>query len=203
MWTKILHNGINKSNFSLHQLVIKRKEKQNKRNVKHDDVRTNVIQFRTINYYDIQSCIACLASARAKVTSAQCFATTFSISLTPPNSDACRGRSLNEILTDGTSVMLTVPFVHVLNQFLAYHEFSIPSLVPILYKSLVKSASIITPKKFLESHLPRSTSGTRTFTVSLTFPCGNFSLASLVILKACICRLHFTIFLFSVILFSR
>ena len=43
MWTKILHNGINKSNFSLHQLVIKRKEKQNKRNVKHDDVRTNVI----------------------------------------------------------------------------------------------------------------------------------------------------------------
>ena len=38
MWTKILYKGINKSNFSLHQLVIKRKEKQNKRNVKHDDV---------------------------------------------------------------------------------------------------------------------------------------------------------------------
>ena len=44
MWTKILYKGINKSNFSLHQLVIKRKEKQNKRNVKHD-VKTNVIYF--------------------------------------------------------------------------------------------------------------------------------------------------------------
>ena len=53
MWTKILYKGINKSNFSLHQLVIKRKEKQNKRNVKHDDVKTNVIYFRTINYCDI------------------------------------------------------------------------------------------------------------------------------------------------------
>ena len=53
MWTKILCKGINKSNFSLQQLVIKRKEKQNKRNVKHDDVKTNVIHFRTINYCDI------------------------------------------------------------------------------------------------------------------------------------------------------
>ena len=52
MWTKILYKGINKSNFSLHQLVIKRKEKQNKRNVKHD-VKTNAIYFRTINYCDI------------------------------------------------------------------------------------------------------------------------------------------------------
>ena len=99
--------------------------------------------------------------------------------------------------------MLTVPSVHVLNWFLAYHKLSIPSLVPILYKSLVTSASIITPKIFLESHLPRSTSGTRTFTVSPTFPCGNFSLASLVILKACVCRIIFTIFLFSVILFFQ
>ena len=48
-----LIQGINKNNFSLHQLVIKRKEKQNKRNVKHDDVKTNVIYFRTINYCDI------------------------------------------------------------------------------------------------------------------------------------------------------
>ena len=53
MWTKILCKGINKSYFSLHQLVIIRKEKQNKRNVKHDDVKTNVIHFRTINYCDI------------------------------------------------------------------------------------------------------------------------------------------------------
>ena len=53
MWTKILYKGINKSNFSLHQLVIKRKEKQNKRNVKYDDVKTNVIYFRTKNYGDI------------------------------------------------------------------------------------------------------------------------------------------------------
>ena len=61
MCTKILCKGINKSNFSsasnitsfsLHQLVIKRKEKQNKRNVKHDDAKTNVIYFRTINYCD-------------------------------------------------------------------------------------------------------------------------------------------------------
>ena len=48
-----LIQGINKNNFSLHQLVIKRKEKQNKRNIKHDDVKTNVIYFRTINYCDI------------------------------------------------------------------------------------------------------------------------------------------------------
>ena len=53
MWTKILYKGINKSNFSLHQLVIKRKEKQSKRNVKHDDVKTNVTYFRTIKYCDI------------------------------------------------------------------------------------------------------------------------------------------------------
>ena len=51
MWTKILYKEINKSNFSLHQLVIKRKEKQNKRNVKYDDVKTNYL--RTINYFDI------------------------------------------------------------------------------------------------------------------------------------------------------
>ena len=48
-----LIQGNKKSSFSLHQLVIKRKEKQNKRNVKHDDVKTNVIYFRTISYCDI------------------------------------------------------------------------------------------------------------------------------------------------------
>ena len=53
MWTKILYKGINKSNFSLHQLVIKRKEKQNKRNVKHDNVKSDVIYVWTINYCDI------------------------------------------------------------------------------------------------------------------------------------------------------
>ena len=99
--------------------------------------------------------------------------------------------------------MLTVPFVHVLNWFLAYHEFSIPSLVHILYKSLTRSASIITPKIFLESHLPGSTSSTQTFTVLPTFLCGNFSLASLVILKACVFRLLFIFFFFSVILFEH
>ena len=51
MWTKILYKGINKRNFLLHQLVIK--GKQNKKNVKHDDVKTNVIYFRMINYCDI------------------------------------------------------------------------------------------------------------------------------------------------------
>ena len=53
MWSKILYEGINKSDFSLHQLVIKRKEKQIKRNVKYHDFKTNVIYFRTINYCDI------------------------------------------------------------------------------------------------------------------------------------------------------
>ena len=52
MWTKTLYKGINKSNFSLHQLVIKRKEKQSKRNVKHD-VIANAIYFSTIKYCDI------------------------------------------------------------------------------------------------------------------------------------------------------
>ena len=52
MWTKVLYKGINKSNFSLHKLVINRKEKQNKRNVEHNDIKTNVIYFRTINYCD-------------------------------------------------------------------------------------------------------------------------------------------------------
>ena len=101
------------------------------------------------------------------------------------------------------SAMLTVPSVHVLNWFLAYHEFSIPSLVPILYKSLMRSASIINPKIFLESHLPGSASSTQNFTVLPIFPCGNFSLASLVILKACVFRLLFTIFLFSFTLFEH
>ena len=53
MWTKILYKGINKSNFSLHQLVINRKQKQNKINVKHDGFKTIVIYFRMINYCDI------------------------------------------------------------------------------------------------------------------------------------------------------
>ena len=101
--------------------------------------------------------------------------------------------------------MLTVPSVRALNWFLAYHEFSIPSLVPILYKSLVRSASIITPKIFLESHLPQSTSANRTFTVSETFLSKNFSLASLVILKAHFLQIavhNFSFFNYLVILLS-
>ena len=39
----------------------------------------------------------------------------------------------------------------------------------------MRSTSIITPKTFLKSHLPQSTSATQTFTVSPTFPSGNFS----------------------------
>ena len=46
-------------------------------------------------------------------------------------------------------------------------------------------------------------SGTRTFAVLPTFPCSNFSLASLVILNACFSKLLFTVFLSSVILFLR
>ena len=52
MWTKILYKEINKSNFSLHQLVIKRKEKQNKRNVKNDDVSSISIEvIKTVFIY--------------------------------------------------------------------------------------------------------------------------------------------------------
>ena len=43
---------INKSIFLLHQLVIKRKEKQNKRNVKHDDVSSISIEvIKTVFLY--------------------------------------------------------------------------------------------------------------------------------------------------------
>ena len=120
----------------------------------------------------------------------------------PPNSDAFSAHSLNETI-DGTSEMLTVPSVHVVNWLRVYSKFSIPSSVPILCRSLVGSTSIITHKMFLESHLLRSTSGTRTFTMSSTFRCGNFSLTSLVILNACVSKLLFTVFLFSIILFLR
>ena len=52
MWTKILYKEIKKSSFSLHQLVIKRKEKQNKRNVKHDDVSSISIEvIKTVFLY--------------------------------------------------------------------------------------------------------------------------------------------------------
>ena len=60
-----------------------------------------------------------------------------------------------------------------------------------------ETTSTITPKMFLESHLPRSTSGTRTFTVLLTFPGGNFSLERLIIFNACGSKLLFIVFLFS------
>ena len=71
--TKISYKGINKSNFCLYQLVIKRKEKQNERNLKRDDVKTNAIYFRTINYYDIYSCIACLSFCTSKGYFGTCF----------------------------------------------------------------------------------------------------------------------------------
>ena len=47
-----LIQGNKKSSFSLHQLVIKRKEKQNKRNVKHDDVSSISIEvIKTVFLY--------------------------------------------------------------------------------------------------------------------------------------------------------
>ena len=104
MWTKILFKRINKSSFSLYQLITKRKEKQSKRNVKHDDVKTNVIYFlheqRLLRHEVLQLHL---------------------LYLWPPNSDAFPAHSLNEMLTDGTSAMLTVPSVHTLNWFLANH----------------------------------------------------------------------------------
>ena len=92
--------------------------------------------------------------------------------------------------------MLTVPSVHVLNWLFAYHKFCIPSFGSYPVQIFGEVSFHYTPKIFLESHLLRATSGTRTFTVWPTFSCGNFSLASIVILNACVCRLLFTIFFF-------
>ena len=50
--TKVNKSRINKSKFSSHKLVIKRKEKQNKRNVKHDDVSSISIEvIKTVFLY--------------------------------------------------------------------------------------------------------------------------------------------------------
>ena len=181
IWTKILCKRINKSNFSLHQLVIERNEKQNKRNVKHDDVNKCLLFLhdKLLWHLELHSLFDFLHEQRLLRHDVLQLHLLYPW---PPNSDAFPAHSLNEILTDGTSAILTVPSVLALNWFLAYHKFSIPSFIPILYKSLVRSASIITPKIFLESHLPRSTSDTRIFTVSQTFPYGNFSLADLMFL---------------------
>ena len=113
----------------------------------------------------------------------------------PPNSDAFLVHSFKEPLTDGTPEMVTVLSIHVVNWLRVYNEFSKPSSLPISYRSLVRSISIITPKMFLESHLPRSTSGTRNFAVSPIFPGGNFSQASLVMLNTCVSKLLFTNYL--------
>ena len=52
-----------------------------------------------------------------------------------------------------------------------------------------------------ESQLPQSASGTRTFTVPPTVPCGNFSLGAFgKSLNDCVSKLFFTVFLFSIIL---
>ena len=48
-----------------------------------------------------------------------------------------------------------------------------------------------------------STSGPYTFPVSPTFPWRNISLEGIVILNACVSKLLFTVFLFSIILFLR
>ena len=109
-----------------------------------------------------------------------------------PNGDAFPTHSLNETLIDGTFQMLTVPshmlwigYVYATN--LVYH------LLFLFFADLWWYQLLLL--------LPWSISGTRTFTVSPTFPCGNFSLASPVILNACVSKLLFTAFLFSVILF--
>ena len=169
MWTKILYKGINESNFSLHELVIKRKEKQNKKcNAWWCQNKCHLFSYDKLLWHlELHSLFDFLHEQRLLRHDVLQLHPLYPW---PPNSDAFQAHFLNGTLTDGTSAMLTVPSVHVLNWFLAYLEFSIPSLVPILYKSLVKSGFIITPKIFLESHLPRSTSGTRTFTVSPTFP---------------------------------
>ena len=101
--------------------------------------------------------------------------------------NSCKGFIVS--LNDGTPEILTVPSVYVVNWLRVYKEFSIPSFVPILFRPLVRSTSIITPRIFLDSHLPRSTSGTQNFTVSQTFPC--------------VSKLLFAVLLFPIILFLR
>ena len=115
--------------------------------------------------------------------------------------NSCKGFIVS--LNDGTPEILTVPSVYVVNWLRVYKEFSIPSFVPILFRPLVRSTSIITPRIFLDSHLPRSTSGTQNFTVSQTFPCKIFPLASFLILNACVSKLLFAVLLFPIILFLR
>ena len=165
MWTKILYKGINKSNFFITSASSKKKRKTEQKKCKtwcqnkchsfsHDKLLWHLELHSLFDFLHEQGLF------RQDVLQLHL------LYPWPPNSDAFLAHSLNEILTDGTFAMLTVPSVHALNWFLAYNEFSIPSLVPILHKSLVRPPSIITPKIFLESHLPRSTSGTWTFTVS-------------------------------------
>ena len=167
MWTRILYKGINKINFSLHHLVIKRRKQQKCKTWCQNKCHL-FSHGKLLWYLELHSLFDLLHEQRLLGHDVLQLHLQYPW---PPNSDAFSAHSLNEILTDETSAMLTVLSVHVLNWFLAYHEFSIPFLVPILYKSLVRSASTITPKIFLESHLPRSTTGTGTFPVSPAFPC--------------------------------
>ena len=66
--------------------------------------------------------------------------------------------------------MLAVPSIRMFNWVRLDHKFSAATLGPILYRSSVRSASTITPKIFLESHLLNKLSPCRQpFSVDISF----------------------------------
>ena len=81
------------------------------------------------------------------------------------------------VVTSSTSMISSV---QVLNWFLVNHVFRAPTFVSFMFISLLGSSSV-TPKRFVESHLPRSMSGASTYSISSTFTGGDFSRANLAI----------------------
>ena len=127
MWTKILYKGINKSNFSLHQLVIKRKTKQKKCKTWWCQNKGHLFSHdKLLRYLKLHSLFDFL---REQSLLRHDVLQLHILYPWPQNSDVFPAHFLNQILTDGTFAMLTVLSVHVLNWFLAYHKFSITSLV--------------------------------------------------------------------------
>ena len=121
MWTKILFKGINKSNFSLYQLVIKKKRKTKQKKCKTWWCQNKCHLFlhdKLLWHLELHSLFDFLRKQRLLWHNVLQLHLLYPC---PPNSDAFRAHSLNEISTDGTSAMLTVPSVHVLNWFLGYH----------------------------------------------------------------------------------
>ena len=109
---------------------------------------------------------------------------------------------LSETLIDGPSEMLAyslsmlwIGYVYITN--LVYH-------FPFLFCIDLRwdQFPLLLPRCFLD-HIFHDQHVALELSVSPTFPYGNFSLGSLVILDVCVFKLLFTVFLFSVILFLR